>query len=227
MACLKVGGCEGKLKEILTPEALDEAKALALKAEPDEDAAALKKIRKRLKRTALWRDPPRRSGRPSRGLRAGRRRRLAAPAAKRPRRGAAPLPGTFVGAGSDSAGAARTASVRTLRRCAGRWRRLNHSSRRVLSVVHPSPGSLGERAPSRLPAGAGTQRGSCIKLLRGPLCSPDEAMKIIVNRPHRPRKFSRRNSYCFILKRCPLDSPSFLPLEIAWSKDAICQQKSR
>ena len=35
----------------------------------------------------------------------------AAPAAKRPRRGAAPLPGTFVGAGSDSVAQRETASV--------------------------------------------------------------------------------------------------------------------
>ena len=113
VACLKVGGCEEKLKEILTPEALDEAKALASKADPDEDAAALKKIRKRLKRTALWRDPPAPKKRPASSEEAyvPDEGGTAAPAAKRPRRGAAPLPGTFVGAGSDSVAQRETASV--------------------------------------------------------------------------------------------------------------------
>ena len=113
VACLKVGRCEEKLKEILTPEALDEAKALASSSDPDEDAAALKKIRKRLKRTALWRDPPQPKKRPASSEEAyvPEEGGSAAPAAKRPRRGAAPLPGTFVGAGSDSVAQRETASV--------------------------------------------------------------------------------------------------------------------
>ena len=113
VACLKVGGCEKKLKEILTPEALDEAKALASSSDPEDDAAALKKIRKRLKRTALWRDPPAPKKRPASSEEAyvPEEGGAAAPAAKRPRRGAAPLPGTFVGAGSDSVAQRETASV--------------------------------------------------------------------------------------------------------------------
>ena len=113
VACLRVGGCEEKLKELLTPEALDEAKQLASSSDPDDDAAALKKIRKRLKRTALWRAPPQPKKRPASSEEAyvPEDGGAAAPAAKRPRRGAAPLPGTFVGAGSDSVAQRETASV--------------------------------------------------------------------------------------------------------------------
>ena len=112
VACLRVGGCEDRLKEILTPEALDEARALAASSDPEDDAAALKKIRKRLKRTALWRDPPAPKKRPATdGAYVPDEGDAAAPAAKRPRRGAAPLPGTFVGAGSDSVAQRETASV--------------------------------------------------------------------------------------------------------------------
>ena len=113
VACLRVGGCEEKLQEVLTPEALDEATALAASSDPEDDAAALKKIRKRLKRTALWRDPPQPKKRPASSEEAyvPEEGGAAAPAAKRPRRGAAPLPGTFVGAGSDSVAQRETASV--------------------------------------------------------------------------------------------------------------------
>ena len=113
VACLRVGGCEEKLTEILTPEALDEATALAASSDPEDDAAALKKIRKRLKRTALWRDPPAPKKRPASSEEAyvPEEGGAAAPAAKRPRRGAAPLPGTFVGAGADSVAQRETASV--------------------------------------------------------------------------------------------------------------------
>ena len=123
VACLKVGGCEEKLKEILTPEALDEAKALASSSDPEEDAAALKKIRKRLKRTALWRRPScnRRSGRllqrkPTCRTRAGPRRRR-----QRPRRRGAAARDFSWGPGPTPWRSARRRPCS--RRCAGRRRR--------------------------------------------------------------------------------------------------------
>ena len=113
VACLKVGGCEEKLKEIFTPEALDEAKALASSSDPEDDAAALKKIRKRLKRTALWRDPPAPKKRPASSEEAyvpeGGRLGGAGGGA---RGGAAPLPRDFCGGRVRFRGAAgRPASV--------------------------------------------------------------------------------------------------------------------
>jgi len=70
------------------PEALDVIRALAQTEEPPEDAAALKKVRKRLKKMALWRAAP--AKRPVSDA------TPIEPAAKQAKRGAAPEPGAYV-----------------------------------------------------------------------------------------------------------------------------------